>query len=104
LRSSKATVKAKRQNRKQTSISRETADAFCCVPIRGGLQDPARQKQGKEIKTADFDMSEEKSQALYENGVRASAAFLIMKWNFADHTLHSSSTAEESSNGNSFRF
>ena len=37
----------------------------------------------EEIKTVDFDISQEKSQALYDNGVRAGAEFL-KKWNFAD--------------------
>jgi len=37
----------------------------------------------EEVKTVDFDISEEKSQALYDNGVRAGAAFLN-KWNFAE--------------------
>jgi len=37
----------------------------------------------EEIKTVDFDISQEKSQALYDNGVRAGAAFLE-KWDFAE--------------------
>lgn len=35
----------------------------------------------KEIKTVDFDISQEESQALYENGVRAAKEFL-MNWDF----------------------
>ena len=37
----------------------------------------------KEIKTVDFDITQEESQALYDNGVRAGAAFLE-KWDFAE--------------------
>jgi NTE family protein len=37
----------------------------------------------EEIKTVDFDISQEKSQALYDNGVRVGAAFLE-KWDFAE--------------------
>lgn len=37
----------------------------------------------EEIKTVDFDISREKSQALYENGVKAGAEFLD-KWDFAE--------------------
>ena len=37
----------------------------------------------KEIKTVDFDITQEESQALYDNGVRAGAAFL-KKWDFVE--------------------
>jgi len=37
----------------------------------------------EEIKTVDFDITQEKSRALYNNGVRAGAAFLN-KWDFAE--------------------
>jgi hypothetical protein len=36
----------------------------------------------KEIKTVDFDITQEESQALYENGVRAGEIFL-KNWDFA---------------------
>ena len=37
----------------------------------------------KEIKTVDFDITQEESRALYANGVRAGAGFLE-KWDFAE--------------------
>lgn len=36
----------------------------------------------KEIKTVDFNITQEESQALYDNGARAGAEF-INKWDFA---------------------
>ena len=37
----------------------------------------------KEVKTVDFDITQDESQALYENGVKAAAGFL-KKWDFAE--------------------
>jgi hypothetical protein len=64
--------------RKDVSISNGDVDRKIGIPTVVAVNGVE-----EEIKTVDFDISREKSQALYDNGVRASAEFLD-KWDFAD--------------------